>query len=140
MLDKDYQTLDGAAKLIEKGWAQGGMAYDIRGTAMGAEDKGAVNFCAEGAIRRAWFNIEGSGIPRDCEDMSAAYRNDSDMGARRAFNAFYQAIYDRIPPGSLMDACEAISFWNDNKHRERSEVVAAFERAKAIIAGGEVGA
>lgn len=135
MLDKGYMTLDGAAKLVGDGWAQGGMAYDIRGTHMGAEDGGVVNFCAEGAIRRAWFNIEGAAFPSDHGDIGSG-----DLGAWRAFKAFYQAIFDRAPIGSLMDICEAISCWNDNPHRERSDVLAAFERARAIIANGELGA
>ena len=119
-IESGYMTLDGAAKLVGDGWAQGGMAYDIRGTHMGAEDGGVVNFCAEGAIRRAWFNIEGDAFPSDHGDIGSG-----DLGAWRAFKAFYQAIFDRAPIGSLMDICEAISCWNDNPHRERSDVLAA---------------
>lgn len=135
MLDMGYMTLEGAAKLIGDGWARGDMAYDDEGAPLGAEDENAAHFCAEGAIRRAWLNIAGAAVPRCDEEMDGG-----DLDAWRAFRAFYKAIYGRAPVGSLMAVCEAISSWNDNPYRERSEVLAAFDRAKAIIAGGEVGA
>lgn len=135
MLDMGYIMLDGAAKIISEGWARGDMARDDEGAALGAEDENAALFCAEGAIRRAWFNIAGAALPRYDEEMDGG-----DLDAWRAFRAFYAAVYGRAAIGSLMSVCEAISSWNDNPHRERSEVLAAFDRAKAIIAGGEVGA
>ena len=108
-LTKDILT-SGKAFVEHWGWTQGRLAMNEDGREVEEYDDGAVCFCAEGAIRRAGYEMwkVNAGEPREIAG---------------AVDAALEAIGDL--------AGDFVHDWNDHPDRTRDEVVAIFDRAIA---------
>ena len=123
MTDKtsSIDILEGAKRLLlDKGWCQGEWAY-AEGGPVFATHATACQFCAEGALMRAAFDL-GLAHPLDTSDK----RNPAYVSAE---HTLIQGIEDTT--GALYG--RDIARFNDEDGRTVEEVVAAYDRALVCL-------
>ena len=106
-LDDACVLLEGAVKLVERGWTQGNGAIDETGTTCSPRSKSAYAWCALGAIEAVLPHISKYSDRR-----------------RSAFKCAWEVLHQVIQKNFQIRT--SITAWNDGVGRQQSEVLALF--------------